>query len=63
MADMAVLKAILSLYRAGEQKPIERSKTSVKVAEEIKLFSSLQKKYYQVTWAQLASSKVRLGVI
>ena len=59
---MAVLKAIVSLYRAGEEKPIER-KTRVKVAEENKLFSSFQKKYYLVSWAQRASSKVRLGVI
>ena len=44
MADMAVLKAIVSLYRAGEEKPIERYKTRVKVAEENKLFSSFQKK-------------------
>ena len=43
MADMAVLKALVSLYRAGEEKPIERYKTSVKVAEENKLFSSFQK--------------------
>ena len=37
---MAVLKAIVSLYRAGEEKPIERYKTRFKVAEENKLFSS-----------------------
>ena len=40
---MAILKAIVSLYRAGEEKPIERYKTRVKVAEENKLFSSFQK--------------------
>ena len=41
---MAVLKAIVSLYGAEEEKPIERySKTRVKVAEENKLFSSFQK--------------------
>ena len=40
---MAVLKAIVSLYRAGEEKPIERYKTRVKVAEENNLFSSFQK--------------------
>ena len=32
---MAVLKAIASLYRAREEKPIERYKTRFKVAEEI----------------------------
>lgn len=35
---MAVLRAIARLYRAGEQKPIERYKTRVKVAEDSKLF-------------------------
>ena len=35
---MAVLEAIVSLYRAGEEKPIERYKTRVKVAEENKSF-------------------------
>ena len=35
MADMALLKAIVSLYRAGEEKPIERYKIRVKVAEEL----------------------------
>ena len=35
---MAVLRAIASLYRAGEQKPIERYKTRVKVAKDSKLF-------------------------
>ena len=35
MADKALLKAIVSLYRPGEEKPIERYNTGVKVAEEI----------------------------
>ena len=35
MGDMALLKAIVSLYRAGEEKPMERCHTRVKVAEEI----------------------------
>ena len=39
---MAVLKAIVSLYRAGEKKPKERRKTRVKVTQENKLFSSFQ---------------------
>ena len=39
---MAELKAILvSLYRTGEEKPVERCKT--RVAGENKLFSSFQK--------------------
>ena len=59
---MAVLKAMVSLYRAGEEKPIERYKSRVKVAEENKLFSSFKKKN-RVSWAQRASSKVQLGVI
>ena len=43
MVAMAVLKAIVSLYRAGKEKPIERYKTRFKVAEENKLFSSFRK--------------------
>ena len=46
MADMAVLKAIVSLYLAGEEKPIARYKTRVKVAEENNLFLSFQKKTF-----------------
>ena len=40
---MAVLKVIVSLYSAGEKKPIKRRTTRVKVTEESKLFSSFQK--------------------
>ena len=40
---MAVLKAIVSLYRAGEEKPIERYKTRVKVAEENNYFRRSKK--------------------
>ena len=40
---MAVLKATVSLYRAGEEKAIERYKTRVKVTEENKLFSPFKK--------------------
>ena len=53
---MAALKAVVSLYRVGEEKPIERYKTRVKVAEENKLFSSFKKNIIEL-------SKVRLGVI
>ena len=42
--DGCIEKAIVSLYRAGEEKPIERYKTRFKVAEENKLFSSFPKK-------------------
>ena len=56
---MAVLKAIVSLYSAEEEKPIERYKTRVKVAEENKLFLSFQKKYYRVSWAQLRLNKLK----
>ena len=40
---MTVLKAIVSLYRAGEKKPIIEHKTMIKVMEENTLFSSFQK--------------------
>ena len=43
MADMAVLKALVSLYLAGEEEPIGRFKTRVKVAVENNLFSSFLK--------------------
>ena len=43
MADMAVLKAIVSLYHAGEEKSIERYKTRVKVAKKINYFRRSKK--------------------
>ena len=43
MANMAVLKAIVSLYLAGEEKPIARYKTRVKVAEENSYFRRSKK--------------------
>ena len=43
LVAMAVLKAIVSLYRAGEEKPIERYKTRVKVAEENNYFRRSKK--------------------
>jgi len=57
---MAVLKAIVNLYRAGEEKPIERYKTRVKVAEENKLFSSLQKNIIELLGLEQAQ-KFGLG--
>ena len=48
---MAVLKAIVSLYRAGEEKPIERYKTRVKVNEQAQKFGlgSFDLKFYRLT--------------
>ena len=40
---MAVLKGIVSLNRAGEEKPIERYKTRVKVAERMNNFRRSKK--------------------
>ena len=62
---MAVLEAIVSLYRAGEEKPVERYKTKVKVADGNKLLSSLKKIYYRVSWVQRAEKahKFRLGPV
>ena len=37
---MVVLKAIVSLYRAGEEKPVERYKTKVEDGDGNKLHSS-----------------------
>ena len=58
---MAVLKAIVSLYRAGEKKPIERHKTRVKVTEETKLFSSLQKNVIEFLRLNEQAQKFGLG--
>ena len=63
LVAMAVFKAIVSVNRAAEKKPIERHNTRVKVTEENKLFSSSKIKYYRIFWAQRASSKVRLEAI
>ena len=46
---MAVLEAIVSLYRAGEEKPIERYNTRVKVVEENKLKLYISLKMYTHT--------------
>ena len=40
---MAVLKGVFSIYRAGEEKPIERYKTRLKVQEEHRSFSAFRK--------------------
>ena len=61
MADMALLKAIVSLYRAGEEKPIEIYKTRVKVAEENKLFSSFQKSIIEFLGLNEQAQKFGLG--
>ena len=58
---MAVLKAIVSLYRAGEEKPIERYKTRVKVTEENKLFSSFQKNIIELLGLNEQAQKFGLG--
>ena len=58
---MAVLKTMVSLYRAGEEKPIERYKTRVKVAEENKLFSSFQKNIIEFLGLNEQAQKFGLG--
>ena len=58
---MAVLKAIGSLYRAGEEKPIERYKTRVKVAEENKLFLPFQKNIIEFLGLNEQAQKFGLG--
>ena len=58
---MAVLKAIVSLYRAGEEKPIERYKTRVKVAEENKLFSSFKRNIIEFLGLNEQVQKFGLG--
>ena len=55
------MKAIVSLYRTGEEKPIERYKTRVKVAEEDKLFSSFQKNIIEFLGLNEQAQKFVLG--
>ena len=61
MADMAVLKAIVSLYSAGEERKKERDKTRVEVAEENKLFSSFQKNIIEFLGLNEQAQKFGLG--
>ena len=58
---MAILKAIVSLYRDGEKKPIERRKTRVKVTKENKLFSSFQKNIMEFLGLNEQAQKFGLG--
>ena len=55
---MAVLKAIVSLYCAGEEKPIERCKTRFKVAEANKLFGRSKKDIIEFDWSQRDARKM-----
>ena len=58
---MAVLKAVIGLYRAGEEKPIERYKNVVKVAEENKLFTLFQKNIIEFLGLNEQTQKFGLG--
>ena len=59
---MVELKAKVSLYRAGEVKPIERYKSRVKVAEENKYtFSSFQKNIIEFLGLDEQAQKFRWG--
>ena len=40
---MAVVKAIFSFYRSGEERPIERYKGRIKIEQEHRSFHSLKK--------------------
>ena len=58
---MAVLKAIVSLYRAGEEKLTESYKTRVKVAKENTLRSSFQKNIIKFLGLNEQAQKISLG--
>ncbi|KAL9958420.1 hypothetical protein ACROYT_G035430 [Oculina patagonica] len=58
---MAVLKAEISLYRSGEEKPLDRYKARVKVAEESKLFSSFNKHVIEFLGLNEQAKKYGLG--
>jgi len=58
---MAVVKAILSFYRSGKEKPVERYKTRVKVTEEHKLLSSFRKNVIEFLGINEQAQKFGLG--
>ena len=60
LVAMAVVKAILS-YRSGEEKPVERYKTRVKVTEEHKLLSSFRKNVIEFLGINEQAQKFGLG--
>ena len=60
---MAVLKGMVSINRAGEEKPIERYKTSLKVQEEHHSFSAFRKNVIDFLGLNEQAKKVRLTVI
>ncbi|XP_068684635.1 uncharacterized protein [Montipora foliosa] len=61
LVAMAVVKAILSFYRSGEEKPVERYKTRVKVTEEHKLLSSCRKNVIEFLGINEQAQKFGLG--
>ena len=61
LVAMAVVKAILSFYRSGEEKPVERYKTRVKVTEEHKLLSSFRKNVIEFLGINEQAQKFGLG--
>ena len=60
---MAVLKAIVSLYCAGEEKPIERYKTRVEVTEEINYFRRSKKSIIEFLGLNEQAQKFGFGSV
>ena len=58
---MAVLKGVVSIYRAGEEKPIERYKTRLKVQEEHRSFSAFRKNVIDFLGLNEQAKKFDLG--
>ena len=58
---MAVLKGVVSIYRAGEEKPIERYKTRLKVQEEHRSFSAFRKNVIDFLGLNEQAKKFSLG--
>ena len=60
---MSVLKAVVSFYRTGEERPIERCKARLKVQEEHRTLSTFQKNVNDFLGLKRASEEVRSWVI
>ena len=58
---MAVLKGVISLYRAGEEKPIERYKARIKIGEEHRSISAFKKNLIDFLGLNDQAKKFGLG--
>ena len=59
---MSVLKAVVSFYRTGEERPIERYKARLKVQEEHRTLSTLKKKKNVIDFLGLNEQARKFGL-